>query len=291
MDFIFVIAKIVKTILVFIGNSLLNIFVWISCYFSYIPFVLIVYTVNFGIDYHSLPNLKQFREMSKKFIKGFLFPSETIIRKIGYFFVLPLLKAEKEENNPVSSMFSKYFNAKLNNQQLTIAHEYIDAIHRKNTLFTAITFLGCASIYLLFIFGISETSEALGLATAVSLFTGTLGMGNSHTEVLGYGFLGTSVFTYLFSVILDFIATILSFSFILCIFWCFKEIKTQKNLNEFIAESLKLMVLTLQNNFQDNDEVLEIIDISKQAVLESANPLNENDIFISKVEKNFTRLK
>lgn len=291
MDFIFVIAKVLKTILVFIGNALLSAMAWTSCILTYIPFIFIVYIVDFGINYHSLPNLKQYREIFKKVSKGLLFPSEKIIRKIGYFFVLPLLKAEKEEDNPVSSMFSKYFNAKMNKQQLTIAHEYIDSIHRKNTYFTAFTFLGCAFLYLIVILLLVEVTDLLGLVGTLSVVGGTFGMASSTTEGLGYGLFGVFGFTYIISSIFDFLIIMLSFSMFLCVFWCFKEIKTQKHLNEFIAESLKLMVLTLQNNFQDNDEVLEIIDISKQAVIESANPLNEDDIFVSKIEKNFVRLR
>ncbi len=299
MNFVFKLAKYFKIFIRFLGNMLLSFFAWTSCIFGYLPFVFMVYIIDFGIDYHKLPNVKQFIVIYKNGVKSILFLKESLVRKLGYYFVLPLLKSSKEDENPVASMFSKYFNAKLNNQNLQIAHEYIDSMHRKNTYFTAITFLGLAFVYAIFTTAIIELTELLGLVGGLTAATGLLDMTNiTRPAQMGYGFtvlsplfFGITAITWIISTILEFIIVMLTLNIFLLIYWGFKEIKTQKHLNEYIDENLNLIVATLENNFLENQEILEKIKEVRIAVLASADPMSEDDIFqIPQEVNNFKRL-
>ena len=60
MNFVFKLAKYFKIFIRFLGNMLLSFFAWTSCIFGYLPFVFMVYIIDFGIDYHKLPTAKQF---------------------------------------------------------------------------------------------------------------------------------------------------------------------------------------------------------------------------------------
>lgn len=288
----FSLIKIVKNLILFLGKIILNFYAWFFCYFTYLPFVLVVYVVGFGIDYHKLPSLKEFRTYFTNGVKSLLFLNENLVRKVGYYFVLPFLKSAKEDENPVTSMFSKYFNASMNNQKLTIAHEYIDSIHRKNSFFTIVTFLGIALIYFFVTLILDEVLDLFALV-------GYVGIGGSAFAIASGGVIAsivailTTVLIFIAKTTVSILITILTIDIFLLIIWCIKEVKTQQHLNSYIEESLQLMVSTLKNNFSMNEEVLQKIEDSRYAVLVSSNPNLEfkSDLLKINLEaNNFKRL-
>lgn len=289
---IFSIAKLCRKIFWFLGRSFFILMGWFNCYVGYSFFIFIVYCLDFGIDYRRLPTFKQFRVLHLKFWKAVLFPNEKLIRNIGYYFVLPLLKAEKEEDNPVASMFSKYLNTRINGGNVAIAHEYIDSIHRKNTYFTIVTFGGLAFIYGVFAGAMQEISDFLGLIGGLSTFTGILDSlfaPNTYFTAVSPLFITISFFTWFVGTILDIFILIFGIASVLCVFWGFKEIKNQNHIRNFIEENLSLMCLSLNKNFEKNEQMLENIEFAKRATIESVT-IENDDNFLKSVN-NFVRLE
>lgn len=293
MDKLFLIlgkvAQIAKATIHFSGNVILSASGWVTAITSYLPFIFIVYVLGFGIDYKKLPNLKGFVKIYKFLVKSFLFPTENGIRKLGYIVVLPFLKAETEEENPISSMYSKYLNASINGKELTINHEYIDSIHRKHNYFIFISFFGIALGYL----GIGIVAEE------VSALLGTIGGWASFMagmEFLGFnldgsmqgGFGNVSAFsmaTMLFFKGFAWFLDIFSYIFFLIggivAFWGFREMRTQNNIQSFVSESAKLLHLSLCENFKEDKQMLLKLEHTLNATLESVKlPKDLNAEFV-----------
>lgn len=280
MNILISLARFLKKLSKKVGNFCIAVYGWVFGLTLYLPFIFTFYVIDYGFDHKRFLTLKGFREMFKKAVKGFLFPSEESIRKVGYIVVLPFLKSEEEENNPITSMFSKYFTSLQTSKdtKLNIAYEYIDGIHRKNNIFTVATFIGAGLIY-----------ATLGIEIGLMANEATLGGGLGFLSgAVGIGFLGSSSgavapLLAIFGVLMTIISFIVLFSIfavsiimigvsLLCFIWGFKEIKTQNNIDKFIDANLSLVVSSLNNNYKDNDEALKNIKTSQLATLESVIP-------------------
>lgn len=282
MNILISLARFLKKLSKKIGNFCIAVYGWIFAITLYLPFIFTFYVIDYGFDHKRFLTLKGFREMFEKAVKGFLFPSEESIRKIGYIVVLPFLKSEEEESNPITSMFAKYFTSLQTSKdtKLNIAYEYIDGIHRKNNIFTIATFIGAGLLYVMIGTEIGLlANEAIG-AGGLGLLGGAVGVGYIGSSSLGgagapllaiFGFLMMIIsFIVLFSIFaVSFIMIGVS---LLCVIWAFKEIKTQNNIDKFIDANLSLVVSSLNNNYKDNDEALKNIKTSQLATLESVIP-------------------
>ncbi len=282
MNILISLARFLKKLSKKIGNFCIAVYGWIFAITLYLPFIFTFYVIDYGFDHKRFLTLRGFREMFEKAVKGFLFPSEESIRKIGYIVVLPFLKSEEEESNPITSMFAKYFTSLQTSKdtKLNIAYEYIDGIHRKNNIFTIATFMGAGLLYIMIGAEIGVlANEALGGA-GLGLLGGAVGVGYIGSSSLGgagapllaiFGFLMMIIsFIVLFSIFaVSFIMIGVS---LLCFIWGFKEIKTQSNIDKFINANLSLMVSSLKSNYKDNDEALRNIETSQIATLESVKP-------------------
>lgn len=283
------VARFLKSAIHLIGGLLLSFVAWMTALTAYIPFVFVVYVLNFGIDYKKLPNLKGFVKIFKFAITSLLFPTENGIRKLGYILVLPFLKAEKEDENPISSMYSKYFNASQNEKELTINHEYIDAIHRKHNYFIVITFFGIASVYLGIAMAWEEISALLEmLGSWMTMLVGLeyLGFGSGAEMRGGFGNISAislslmmflkiwSTFLSMFSYIFGLVGTVVAF-------WGFRELRTQNNIQSFVRESVKLLHLSLCENFKNDEKTLHKLEHTLNATLESVKlPKELNEEFV-----------
>lgn len=284
------IARFLKSAIHLVGGLLLSFVAWMTAITAYIPFVFVVYVLNFGIDYKKLPNLKGFVKIFKFAVTSLLFPTEKGIRTLGYVVVLPFLKAEKEDENPISSMYSKYFNASQNEKELTINHEYIDSIHRKHNYFIVITFFGIASVYLGIALAWEQISallemlgswmsmlvglEYLGFGTGTGTMRGGFGNVSAISLSLMMFFKLWSTFLSMFSYIFGLVGTVVAF-------WGFRELRTQNNIQSFVRESVKLLHLSLCETFKDDEQTLLKLETTLNATLESVKlPKELNAEFI-----------
>lgn len=298
------IASFSKTVIHFVANLLLSFLAWSTAITSYLPFIFLVYVLNFGIDYKKLPNLKGFVKLFKFVVKSFFFPTENGIRKIGYIVVLPFLKAEKEEENPISSMYSKYLNAEIAGKDLTINHEYIDSIHRKHNYFILFTFFGASLVYLSIALAAEEVAALLGtVGSWASALVGMefLGFGSGANMRGGFGNISAlSMATMVFFKWSAWFLEIYSYIFYLVggmvAFWGFRELRTQNNIQSFVRESAKLLHLSLCENFKNDDQMLIKLENSLNATIESVKlprELNEEFVHLNNnllLEKEIIRL-
>lgn len=289
------VASFAKTTIHFIGNVLLSVSAWMTAITSYLPFVFVVYVLGFGIDYKKLPNLKGFVKFYKFVVKSFLFPTENGIRKLGYVVVLPFLKAEKEDENPIASMYSKYLNSSINEKELTINHEYIDSIHRKHNYFILFSFFGISAIYLLIALGAEEVAALLGTVGGwASAIAGMefLGFGTDGSMRGGFGnvsalSMGTAVFFKGFAWFLEIFSYIFFLISGMIAFWGFREMRTQNNIKNFVNESAKLLHLSLCENFKNDEQMLLKLEHTLNATLESVKLPKELNAEFVHINNNF----
>ncbi len=280
MNILISLARFLKKLSKKVGNFCIAVYGWIFGLTLYLPFIFTFYVIDYGFDHKRFLSLKGFREMFKKAVKSFLFPTEESIRKVGYIVVLPFLKSEDEESNPITSMFSKYFTSLQTSKdtKLNIAYEYIDGVHRKNNIFTVATFVGAGLIYAFLGIEIGLMANEATMAGGLGVLSGLTGVGylGSARDALG-------LFLAIFGVLITIISFLVLFSIfavslimigvsLLCFIWGFKEIKTQSNIDRFIDANLSLVVSSLNNNYKDNEEALKNIKTSQLATLESVIP-------------------
>lgn len=296
MNFLIKIARFLKKASKMLGEFCLSFYAWIVSYVIYLPFSFTFYVIDYGFDHKRFLTLKGFRQTFKRVAKSVIFPTEESIRKIGFIILLPLMKGEKEENNPTTSMFSKYFTAlqtaKHEDTKLNIAYENVDAVHRKNNMFNIMTFGGFGLLYLFTGAEIAEAGDMILKAGGVGFLGGLTGMGYLGSSSLGgAGAPLLMIIGFLFmvaSLILLFAVFAVGYIFLgvslLCFIWLYKELKTQENLSSFIDANLDLVISSLKRNYAENNKALANIEVARIATLETVIP---EKVDFAKIEDKF----